>query len=478
MGITNKKTCEVSSLTDQESLIKNVTRKVLEKLGSVSESGGTSAYESVDEAVDAAVKAQRAWQWDFLLEERIRIINNMRRELLDDKIIEELSVMAAEETGMGRVDDKIIKKRLSIEKTPGPEFFRVNAITGDHGLALEELSPFGVIASITPSTNPVASVFNNTICMISGGNGVVFAPHPGAIASTRKAIEYVCRALEKFGAPRGLVVTLTKPSMDNLKLLMAHKNIRMISATGGPAVVKAALSSGKPAIGAGPGNPPVLVDETANLRKAARDVMLGCTFDNNLTCTAEKELFVVNCVADELKKYMLEDGLVFELKHQEDIQKLTSVTLKDGAPDKSMVGKNPQYILSKIGIKIPENVRLILIETPENHPFVQEEMLMPILPMVRVADFREGLAASLRAEHGYRHSALIHSTNINNMSEMARVMETTIFTKNAPSFASIGYGGDCPTAFTIATTTGQGPTTPLSFCRTRRCVLFGSFRIV
>ncbi|MDR2780510.1 MAG: aldehyde dehydrogenase EutE [Synergistaceae bacterium] len=465
-------------MTTQETLVKNVTRKVLEKLGSAGGSDTESAYESVDEAAETAVKAQRAWQWDFLLEERIRIINNMRAELLDDKIIEELSVMAMEETGMGRADDKIIKKRLSIEKTPGPEFFRVNAITGDHGLALEELSPFGVIASITPSTNPVASVFNNTICMISGGNGVVFAPHPGAIASTRKTIEYVGRALEKHGAPRGLVVTLTKPSMENLKLLMAHKSIRMISATGGPAVVKAALSSGKPAIGAGPGNPPVLVDETANLRKAARDVMLGCSFDNNLTCTAEKELFAVNCVADELKKYMLEDGLVFELKHREDIEKLMSVTLKDGAPDKSMVGKNPQYILSKIGIKIPENVRIILIETSENHPFVQEEMLMPILPMVRVADFKEGLAASLRAEHGYRHSALIHSTNINHMSEMARAMETTIFTKNAPSFAAIGYGGDCPTAFTIATTTGQGPTTPLSFCRTRRCVLFGSFRIV
>jgi propionaldehyde dehydrogenase len=465
-------------LADQELLIKDITRKVLAMLGTDANPGACSAYESVDEAVRAAVAAQKSWQWDFLLEERIRIINNLRNELLDDKVIEELSALTAEETGMGRIDDKIIKKRLSIEKTPGPEFFRVNAITGDHGLALEELSPFGVIASITPSTNPVASVFNNTICMIAGGNGVVFAPHPGAVRSTRRAIEYVTRALEKFGAPRNLVVTITKPSLENLKQLMGNPGIRMISATGGPAVVKAALSSGKPAIGAGPGNPPVLVDETANLRKAARDVMLGCSFDNNLTCIAEKELFVVNCVADEFKKHMLEDGQVFELRHQEDIQKLMSVTLKEGLPDKSMVGKSPQHILSKIGIKIPENVRLILVETHEDHPFVQEEMLMPVLPMVRVPDFNEGLAASLKAEHGYKHSAVIHSTNINHMSEMARAMETTIFTKNAPSFASIGYGGDCPTAFTIATTTGQGPTTPLSFCRTRRCVLFGSFRIV
>jgi propionaldehyde dehydrogenase len=383
-----------------------------------------------------------------------------------------------EETGMGRVDDKISKKRLALEKTPGPEFFRANAITGDHGLVLEELSPFGVIAAITPSTNPVASVFNNTICMIAGGNGVVFAPHPSAARSTLHTVNYVVRSLERLGAPRGLVVTLTKPSVENLEKLIRHPKVKMVAATGGPAVVNAALSSGKPAVGAGPGNPPVLVDETADLKKAAIDVILGCSFDNNLTCIAEKELFVVNCVADELKKHMLESGLAFELRSPEEIDKLTALVLKDGSPSRAMVGKSPQHILSRIGMKIPENVRVILVETPEKHPFVQEELLMPILPLVRVADFEEGLAASLRAEHGFRHSAVIHSTNIHHMSVMARAMETTIFTKNAPSFASIGFGGDCPTAFTIATTTGQGPTTPLSFCRVRRCVLAGSFRIV
>ena len=464
---------------NQELLIKDVTRKVLEKLGaSSSVSSDVGAYESVDQAMEAAVKAQQAWQWDFLLEERIKIVNGLRSELLNDKFIEDLSALAVEETGMGRVDDKIIKKRLSIEKTPGPEFFRVNALTGDHGLVLEELSPFGVIASITPSTNPGATVFNNTICMISGGNGVVFAPHPGALRSTQMAVEHVNKALTKHGAPQGLVVILTHPSMENLAKLMDHPKICMISATGGAGVVKAALKSGKPAVGAGPGNPPVLVDETADLRKAARDIILGSSFDNNIICIAEKEIFAVNCIADELKKHMLDEGLAFELKHKDEIEKLMAATLKNGAPDKSMIGKNPQHILGKIGIKIPESVRLVLIETPEEHPFVQHEMMMPILPMVRVPDFKEGLAASLRAEHAYRHSAVIHSTNIHHMSIMARAMETTIFTKNAPSFVSLGYGGDCPTSFTIATTTGQGVTTPVSFCRARRCVLYGSFRII
>lgn len=471
---------ELSSHISQETLVQDVTRKVMAALEGMTESGSASCgYEDVDAAVSAVVRAQRAWQWDYTLEERVRIIEGMRKDLLRDEIIDELAALAVEETGMGRFDDKVIKKRLSLKKTPGPEFFKANAITGDHGLALEELSPFGVIASITPSTNPVASVFNNTICMISGGNGVVFAPHPGAVRSTQKAVDYVCRSLKKLGAPDALIVTLLKPSMDNLGKLMTHPSIRMVSATGGPGVVDAALKSGKPAIGAGPGNPPVLVDETADLRKAAIGVIMGCSFDNNLPCIAEKELFVVNCVADELKKHMLESGLAFELKNPDDVKKLLEVTLKDGkAPNKKMVGKDAGYILEKIGIKVPQNVRVILVETGETHPLVQEEMLMPILPMVRVADFEDGLAASLRAEHGFRHSAIIHSTNIHHMSIMARAMETTIFTKNAPSFSSIGYDGDCPTAFTIATTTGQGPTTPRSFCRTRRCVLSGSFRIV
>jgi propionaldehyde dehydrogenase len=222
----------------------------------------------------------------------------------------------------------------------------------------------------------------------------------------------------------------------------------------------------------------VVVDETADLRAAARDVILGCSFDNNLPCIAEKELIVVNCVADELKKFMLENG-AFELKDPEKIRELEKLILNEkGTVRKEWVGKSAPVYLEKIGIKVPQTVRVVLVETPENHPFAEEELLMPILPLIRVADFEEALALALRLEHGFRHSALIHSTNIDHMSRMARAMETTMFIKNAPSYAAIGVGGDCPTAFTIATSTGQGPTTPLSFCRTRRCVLHGAFRIV
>ena len=262
-----------------------------------------------------------------------------------------------------------------------------------------------------------------------------------------------------------------------MNALMTHPNVNMISATGGPGVVKAALQSGKPAIGAGPGNPPVVVDETADLAKAAVDIIKGSSFDNNLQCIAEKEIIAVNCIADELKEHMLKNG-AFEVKDPAKIEELLKLTLVKGKPNRDFVGRNAQVILEKIGYKVGANIRIILVETDEMHPFAQEEMLMPILPLIRAADFNEALAMAKRLEHGFRHSACIHSKNVDNMSRMAREMQTTMFVKNSASLASIGVGGDCPTAFTIATATGQGPTTPASFCRVRRCVLHGSFRII
>lgn len=457
-------------------IVSMVISRLKEELEAVNKGRASSyCFGDVDAAVEAAYQAQKVWQWEFSLESKKKIIDGLREFLL--KYAEELAILAAEETGMGRADDKTAKNILAITKTPGPEYFTTRAISGDNGLVLEELAPFGVIASITPSTNPTATIINNTICMISGGNAVVFAPHPAALKCSLRTCELINQYLCSQGVPSGLVSILSVATIENANKLMRHPKVRLVSATGGPGVIKAALSSGKPAIAAGPGNPPVVVDETAHLEKAAKDIIAGCSFDNNLPCITEKELIVVNCVADQLKRYMLENG-AFEVKGKdaENLKKL--VLTEEEKPNKLYIGKDATYILEKIGIKVSQNIRIILVEAEENDPLVQEEMLMPILPMVRVSDFEEALAMALRVEHGFKHSAVIHSTNINNMSKMARAMETTIFTKNAPSFASIGYGGDCPTAFTIATTTGQGPTTPLSFCRVRRCVLHGAFRIV
>jgi propionaldehyde dehydrogenase len=430
----------------------------------------------VDRVVAAAKLAQERWHREYYIERRCGIIADLRAHMRTHA--EELARFSLEETRMGNLKDKIAKVFLAIDKTPGPEYFTTKAVSGDNGLMLEELSPFGVVASLCPSTNPVASVINNTICMIAAGDAVVFGPHPGAVGSTLRAVEEINQSLRDSGAPFGLVSALTSVSLERMNALMTHKDVRLVSATGGPGVVKAALSSGKPAIGAGPGNPPVLVDETAGLEKAAGDIVAGCSFDNNLPCIAEKELIAVNCIADKLKRFMLEKG-AYEVSDPALIRRLEGTILTEkGTVNKNFVGRDAAFILEAVGVTAPEGTRIVLVETDESHPFAQEELLMPVLAMIRVPDFEAGLAMAKRLEHGFRHSACIHSNHVGRLSDMAREMETTMFVKNAPSYASIGVNSQAPTAFTIATTTGQGPTTPLSFCRTRRCVLHGAFRII
>ena len=458
--------------------IQAIVRQVLLKIQDTAKepSGFGDLGCDVDKYVDAATRAQEIWHRDFGLDRRCQIVEEIRADLRPH--VELLAKMAVEETGMGNLRDKITKKTVTIEKTPGPESIKPRAITGDKGLVLEEHAPYGVIASIIPCTNPAATVIHNAICMISGGNSVIFAPHPKALKVSLRTAEIICQTLRACGAPDGLVSALTEPSMDNLAKLIKHPKVRLISATGGPGVVHAALTSGKPAIGAGPGNPPVVVDETANLDIAGKGVVDGASFDNNLLCVCEKELIAVNCIADELKKRMFENG-AYELKDKNEIELLERTILNDDhTPNKDFVGKDATYILEKIGLKVPASVRLIIVETTEDHPFAQEELLMPVLAMIRVADFNDALAMALRLEHDFSHSAVIYSTNIDHMSQMAHEINTTMFVKNAPAYCSLGADSDCPVTLTIATATGQGATSPESFCRMRRCVLSGAFRII
>jgi propionaldehyde dehydrogenase len=458
-----------------------IVKQILSKIEETEKKGESISTQaqgarSVDDYVEASARAQTIWHRDFGLEMRSQIVAEIRADLRPH--VESLAKLAVEETGMGNLRDKIIKKTITIEKTPGPESIKPHAITGDRGLVLEEHAPYGVIASIIPCTNPVATVIHNSICMISGGNSVIFAPHPKAVKVSLKTAEIIAQTLRACGAPEGLVSALPEPSMENLGKLMKHPKVRLVSATGGPGVVHAALSSGKPAVGAGPGNPPVVVDESANLDIAAKGVVDGAAFDNNLLCVCEKELIVVNCIADDLKKRMLEYG-AYELKDRKEIELLERTILnEDNTVNKNYVGKDATYILDKIGQRVPASVRLILVETTEAHPFAQEELLMPVLPMIRVSDFNEALAMALRLEHGFQHSAVIYSTNIDHMSRMAHEIETTMFVKNAPAYCSLGADSDCPVTLTIATATGQGATSPESFCRMRRCVLSGAFRII
>ncbi len=435
--------------------------------------GRRGVFESLDDAVSAARVAFEQLG-ETSLETRYKMIDGMRHVLADR--VKEWSAAAVEETGLGRVEDKVHKNLLAALKTPGPEILRPISFTGDHGLTLHERAPFGVIGAITPSTNPTETVTNNAISMLAGGNTVVFNVHPGAKKVSRALVEQFNDAIVAAGGPESCVTCIAEPTIESAQALMKHAGIRVIVVTGGGAVVKAAMSSGKRAICAGPGNPPVVVDETADLEQAGRDVVLGASFDNNIICIVEKELFVVESVADALKKVMLRSG-AFEMSNKQlrDVEKLV---IADGHPHKDFIGKNAAVIARAAGFHVPEETRLLIAEVDEQHPLVQLEMLMPVFPMVRVKNVEDAIAAAVRAEHGNFHTAVMHSRNIDNLSNMASRVNTTIFIKNGPAVAGLGYNGEGHTAWTIAGSSGDGLTNALTYTRERRCTLKEHFRIV
>ena len=435
------------------------------------------AYATLDQAVTAAQGAQTLWM-SLAMDHRKLIISRLREKLRAH--VEELARMAVEETGLGRYEDKLSKNRLVIDKTPGPEYLDAAAFTGDDGLALVEYAPYGVIGSITPTTNPSETVINNAISMISAGNAVVFNPHPSAKKVSMRAMEIIDNVIVENGGPQGLLTMVENPTIDTAQALMKHPGVRLLAVTGGPAVVKAAMLSGKKVIGAGPGNPPVVVDETADLDQAAEGIVKGASLDNNIVCIAEKEIIAVSSIADELKRKLQQHGGYLVTRYQ--VKQLEKIVLDPESsgkyPAKNFVGKNASVILGAIGIRVSDETRIVFCEVEENHPFVQVELLMPLIPLVRVDNVNEAIAMAKRVEHGNGHTAVMYSKNIDNLHKMAREINTSIFVKNAPSYAGLGLGGEGFTSFTIASPTGEGLTTCRTFSRIRRCTLKDHFRIV
>ncbi len=431
-------------------------------------------FDDIDSAVVAARKAFEIWG-ETSLETRGRCIAGIRAACMER--VEEIANKAHAETGLGRVADKILKNRTAIMKTPGQEILRTVAFTGDDGLTLHERAPFGIIGSITPSTNPSETVINNAISMIAAGNAVVFNVHPGAKKISRLVIGIINDAITGNGGPANLVCGIAEPTIESAQALMKHPGIRVVVVTGGGAVVKQAMSSGKRAVCAGPGNPPVVVDESADLVQAGRDVVLGASMDNNIICIVEKELFVVRSVADALKAQMLRNGAV-EINGAQLSRLEKTVVMSDGHVNRDFIGKDAKVIAAAAGIQLEGDPRLLLAEVEFDHPFVQLEMLMPVLPMVRVADVHVAIEQAVKAEHGYFHTAVMHSRNLDNLDKMARAVNTSIFIKNAPSYAGLGVGGEGHTAWTIAGSSGDGLTTALTYTRERRCTLKDKFRIV
>lgn len=421
---------------------------------------GNGVFATVDDAVDAANAAFREFD-GMTLEGRKQIIASIRDLMLEHA--EELARLAHAETGLGRVEDKVVKNRLVTRKTSGTEVLTPHAVTGDHGLTLTEYAPYGVIGAITPTTNPTSTIICNTIAMVSAGNAVVFNVHPNARGCSMTNVRLIHEAITRAGGPANLVTTVAEPTIETAQELMTHKGVRLLAVTGGSGVVRQAMTSGKRAICAGPGNPPVVVDATADLEHAARSIVAGASFDNNIVCTDEKEVIAVASVVDELIERMGSNGAY--VLNESELHKVTNAIFTEypgrrqrGTVQKDLIGKNASEILARAGITVSGDPRLVVARVTNGHPLVWTEQMMPVLPVTSVPDVDTAIQLAKEAEHGFGHSAGMYSRDIDALSRMARTINTSIFTKNGPFFAGLGEGGEGHSSFTIASPTGQALT--------------------
>lgn len=470
-----------------EELIRNVVAKVLAEVnrgahaGSKSFAGRNGVFTCPDEAVAAARTAFEQLS-ERGREERKRIIDHIRRISIDQSV--ELGTMEMNETKIGRLHHKIEKLHTLGMKTPGVEFLRSEVYSGDHGLAVIEHAPFGVIGAITPVTHSLPTITGNAVSMIAAGNALVVNPHPSGKKVAAEGVRRFNAAIYKDLGIDNLISVIAEPTLETANSLFAHRGVNMICVTGGPAVARAALKSGKRAVVAGPGNPPVVVDETADLDRAARAIIQGGAYDNNLLCIAEKEVFVVASVFDAMMAAMERAGAVrLNAKEVDALTKAAIIQVGEGehkhdAPSKDFLGQDAAVLARGAGKSVPANVELLFGETDEHNPFVPVEQMMPFVPFVRCRDVDHAIELAKKYEHGFRHTSIIHSNNVRNMTRMGRILDTTLFVKNGPCMAALGLGGEGYLSFSIAGPTGEGVTTPLTFTRERRCSLIDDLYIL
>ncbi len=468
-----------------ELMIRNVVTQVLSEVGRGSHpSGGGYAgrhgvFADANEAVAAAREAFEQLS-ERGLEDRKRIIDHIRRISIDQCV--ELGTMEMEETKIGRLDHKIEKLKTLGMKTPGVEFLKSEVFSGDRGLAVVEHAPFGVIGAITPVTHSLPTITGNAVSMIAGGNTLVVNPHPSGKRVAAEGVRRFNEAIHRDVGIDNLICVIAEPTLESAATIFKHRQIALICVTGGPAVARAALNSGKRAVVAGPGNPPVVVDETADFDKAARSIIQGGAYDNNLLCIAEKEVFVVASVFDQMMAAMDRAGAM-RLSESE-IAKLQQTAIiqvgddRHDAASKECLGQDAAVLAQFAGRSASADVELLFGETDEFSPFVSVEQMMPFVPFVRVADVDTAIAKAKHYEHGYRHTAIIHSHDVRNMTKMGRALDTTLFVKNGPCMAALGLGGEGYLSFSIAGPTGEGVTTPLTFTRERRCSMIDDLWIL
>lgn len=467
-----------------QELVEGIVREVVSQSRVISpaqkpsDAGDFGVFDRMNDAVEAAHEAFLEFR-ERSLECKKTITDALRQMALDHK--EELAAMTVEETGMGRVDHKIAKFINAAKNSPGIEDLRPDAWSGKHGLALDEWAPYGVIGNITPSTHPGPVMINNMITQLVGGNTIAFNPHPSAKRVNARVIQLANQYMMKAGAPKNLVTCVKEPTLETAKELYAHEKVALLSVTGGPMMVDMAMGYPKKVIAAGPGNPPVLIDETADLELAAQEISVSASFDNNVLCIAEKEIFVVESVFEAFMQAMEKAGNVRLTPQQmNDLgDKALQLSGKHWLISRDYVGKDARFLGKALGLDVSPNAPLLIGETDASHPWVLAEQMTCCIPVIRVKDFREGLQAAQKAEHGFRHTASVYSRDINRATRYARVMDCTVTTINGGTLR--GNGGDTGEAYfshTIATPTGEGICKPRDFVRKRRIMTHQALRFV
>ncbi|MGA3170734.1 MAG: aldehyde dehydrogenase family protein [Chthoniobacteraceae bacterium] len=468
-------------------LVAKVVNEVLARLqtqapAAKSSGGGFGVYENMGDAVDAAHRSFEKLR-EAGVSARRKAIAVIRRMCVSKA--QEWGRIEFDETKIGRLDHKIEKLKICGDLVPGVEMLERMAFSGDFGLTIIDFAPWGVIGAVTPSTHSVPTLTGNAINMIAAGNAVVFNTHPAAAKCAAIAIRGYNEAIFQDTGIPDLLATVVKPTLATFDEMCKHPNVKLLCVTGGPAVVAAAMKTGKRAICAGPGNPPVVVDETADLARAARAIIQGGSYDNNLLCIGEKEVFVVESVADQLIAELKNAGAV-----QLDAAQIEALTKKafifpegqgagcgHASVNRDLVGRDATVLAQAIGLSVPPATQLLFGETGADHIFVAEEQMMPFMPIVRVRDVDTAIAEAIKAEHNYRHTAVMHSQNIRNLTKMAQKVDTTLFIKNGQSMTGLGLGGEGFLSFSVATPTGEGVTTPMTFTRSRRCVMVESLNL-
>ena len=352
----------------------------------------------------------------------------------------ELAKMAQEETGMGIMEDKVIKNHFACEyiynkhkKTKTCGIIKTDKVNGVKIVA----APLGVIAGIVPTTNPTSTAIFKSLLCLKTRNGIIFSPHPRAKESTIAAAKVVLDAAVKAGAPKDIIGWIDNPTVEMSQALMTHPDIQTILATGGPGMVKAAYSSGKPALGVGAGNTPAIIDETADIVRAVSSILMSKTFDNGMICASEQSVIVDQTIYAEVKKEFIRRGAY--LLSKEESEKLGKIILTDKGVNAKIVGQ-PAHIIAKLaGLDVPKSAKVLLSEQTSykaDNPYAHEK-LSPILTMYKAVDFEQAtdIALALVKLGGLGHTSVLYTDerNQDRIDFYAQKMPTGRILINSPS---------------------------------------------